>query len=104
MSFMHEVLQPFLDEFVVVFLDDILIYSKSEEEHLKHLRLVLQKLREYHLFAKMSKCAFQLQEVEFLGHVVSSVGIKMDAAKCKAIQDWPTPKSVKDIRSFHGLN
>ena len=103
MSFMHEVLQPFLDEFVVVFLDDILIYSKSEEEHLKHLRLVLQKLREYHLFAKMSKCAFQLQEVEFLGHVVSSVGIKMDAAKCKAIQDWPTPKSVKDVRSFHGL-
>ena len=103
MSFMHEVLKPFLDEFVVVFLDDILIYSKSEAEHLEHLRLVLQKLREYHLFAKQSKCAFQLQEVEFLGHVVSSAGIKMDAAKCKAIQDWPTPTCVKDVRSFHGL-
>ena len=103
MSFMHEVLKPYLDEFVVVFLDDILIYSKSEEEHLKHLSLVLQKLREHHLFAKLSKCDFDLQEVDFLGHVVSSTGIKMDADKVAAIQKWPTPTCVRDVRSFHGL-
>ena len=103
MSFMHEVLQPYLDKFVVVFLDDILIYSKDEEEHMQHLELVLQKLRDHHLFAKMSKCAFNLQEVEFLGHVVSSAGIRMDAAKVAAIKDWPRPATVRDVRSFHGL-
>ena len=103
MSFMHEVLQPYLDKFVVVFLDDILIYSKDEEEHMQHLELVLQKLRDHHLFAKMSKCAFNLQEVEFLGHVVSSAVIKMDAAKVAAIKDWPRPATVRDVRSFHGL-
>ena len=103
MSFMHEVLQPYLDKFVVVFLDDILIYSKDEKEHLQHLALVLQKLREHHLYAKLSKCAFNLQEVEFLGHVVSSEGIKMDAGKVAAIRDWPRPASVRDVRSFHGL-
>ena len=87
MAFMHEVLQPYLDKFVVVSLDDILIYSKNEAEHLQHLALVLQKLREHHLYAKLSKCAFNLQEVEFLGHVVSSEGIKMDAGKVAAIRD-----------------
>ena len=74
MSFMHDVLRPYLDEFVVVFLDDILIFSKNETEHLAHLKLVLQKLREHHLFAKLSKCAFCLQEVEFLGHIVTKDG------------------------------
>ena len=103
MAFMHEVLKPYLDEFVVVFLDDILIYTKSEEENLMHLRLVLQKLREHHLFAKLSKCAFHLQEVDFLGHVVSSSGIKMDAGKVAAIRDWPRPTCVQDVRTFHGL-
>ena len=103
MSFMHEVLRPYLDQFVVVFLDDILIYSKNQDEHMEHLRLVLEKLREHHLFAKQSKCAFLLEEVEFLGHVVSSQGIKMDAAKVKAVADWPRPASVRDVRSFHGL-
>ena len=81
MSFMHEVLKPYLDEFVVVFLDDILIHSKSEEEHLKHLQLVLHKLREHHLFAKLTKCAFHLQEVDSLGHVVSSTGIKINGCR-----------------------
>ena len=103
MSFMNEVLRPYLDQFVVVFLDDILIYSKNQDEHMEHLRLVLEKLREHHLFAKQSKCAFLLEEVEFLGHVVSSQGIKMDAAKVKAVADWPQPASVRDVRSFLGL-
>ena len=81
MSFMHDVLRPYLDEFVVVFLDDILIFSKNEAEHLAHLKLVLQKLREHHLYAKLSKCAFGLQEVEFLGHIVTKDGIRMDEAR-----------------------
>ena len=103
MAFMHEVLQPFLDDFVVVFLDDILIYSQSEAEHLQHLDMVLQQLRKHHLFAKKTKCEFGLQEVEFLGHVVSREGIKMDAGKVAAIRDWPRPATVRDVRSFHGL-
>ena len=105
MSFMNEVLRPYLDQFVVVvvYLDDILIYSKNQDEHMEHLRLVLEKLREHHLFAKQSKCAFLLEEVEFLGHIVSSQGIKMDAAKVKAVADWPQPASVRDVRSFLGL-
>ena len=103
MSFMHDVLRPYLDEFVVVFLDDILIFSKNEAEHLAHLKLVLQKLREHHLYAKLSKCAFGLQEVEFLGHIVTKDGIRMDEGKIAAVRDWPTPACVRDVRSFHGL-
>ena len=103
MSFMHDVLRPYLDEFVVVFLDDILIFSKNEAEHLAHLKLVLQKLREHHLYAKLSKCAFGLQEVEFLGHIVTKDGIRMDDGKIAAVRDWPTPACVRDVRSFHGL-
>ena len=103
MAFMNDVLRPFLDKFVVVFLDDILIYSKTPEDHAKHLRLVLQKLREHRLFAKQSKCEFFLPEVEFLGHVVGADGVKMDERKVAAVRDWPTPTCVRDVRSFLGL-
>ena len=103
MAFMNDVLRPYLDKFVVVFLDDILIYSRNEEEHLGHLQLVLEKLREHKLYAKQSKCAFLLEEVEFLGHIVSKHGIKMDGAKVQAVAAWPSPANVRDVRSFLGL-
>src|SRR4030043_488864 len=93
----------FLDKFVVVFIDDILVYSKSEEEHVEHLRIVLQTLREKKLYAKMSKCEFWLQEVSFLGHVISRGGIAVDPVKVEAVLNWETPKSVFEVRSFLGL-
>ncbi|NBK83605.1 RNA-directed DNA polymerase, partial [Listeria monocytogenes] len=103
MDMMNRVFKEYLDHFVVVFIDDILIYSKSREDHEQHLRLVLQKLREYKLYAKLKKCEFWLEEVAFLGHVVSSRGISVDPAKIEAIQSWEQPKSVTEVRSFLGL-
>ena len=93
----------FLDKFVVVFIDNILIFSKIEEEHAKHLRLVLQKLREHKLYAKRSKCEFWLNEVSFLGHVVSNGGIAVDPGKVKDVLNWKPPTDVGQIRSFLGL-
>jgi hypothetical protein len=103
MTMMHEVLKPFLDKFVVVFLDDILIYSRTEGEHLVHLRMVLGVLREQKLQIKLSKCAFCMPEVEFLGHVVSAEGVKVDAKKTEAVQRWPVPRDVHEVRMFLGL-
>ncbi|NBK12915.1 RNA-directed DNA polymerase, partial [Listeria monocytogenes] len=103
MDMMNRVFKEYLDHFVVVFIDDILIYSKSREDYEQHLRLVLQKLREYKLYAKLKKCEFWLEEVAFLGHVVSSRGISVDPAKIEAIQSWEQPKSVTEVRSFLGL-
>ena len=80
-----------------------MIYSKSEAEHAEHLRLVLQTLRKHHLYAKFSKCEFWLDRVAFLGHVVSGNGIEVDPEKVRAVSEWPTPKTEKDIRSFLGL-
>ena len=85
MDLMHRVFQPYLDRFVVVFVDDILIYSKSEEEHEDHLRIVLQTLRDHLLYAKFSKCEFWLTEVRFLGHVVLASGVSVDLEKVKAV-------------------
>ena len=84
MDLMHRVFQPYLDRFVVVFVDDILIYSKSKEEHEDHLRIVLQALRDHQLYAKFSKCEFWLTEVRFLGHVMSTSGVSVDLKKVKA--------------------
>ena len=81
MSMMNKVFMEFLDKFVVVFIDDILVYSKNEEEHKEHLRLVLEKLREHQLYANFSKCVFWLKEVTFLGHVISREGIAVDPTK-----------------------
>ena len=103
MDLMHMVFQPYLDQFVVVFVDDILIYSQSKWEHEYHLRIVLQLLREHQLYAKFSKCEFWLTEVRFLGHVVSASGVSIDPEKVEAMMTWERPKSVFEIHSFLGL-
>nr|GFC97711.1 putative reverse transcriptase domain-containing protein [Tanacetum cinerariifolium] len=93
----------FLDKFIIVFIDDILVFSKSKEEHDDHVRTVLQTLRQEKLYAKFSKCEFWLSSVAFLGHIVSAEGITMDPAKVEAITKWPRPTSVTEVRSFLGL-
>jgi hypothetical protein len=103
MDLMNRVFRAYLDQFVVVFVDDILIYSSSEEEHAMHLQVVLQILREHQLYAKFSKCEFWLDKVHFLGHVISGDGISVDPAKIEAVLDWERPKTVTEIRSFLGL-
>jgi hypothetical protein len=103
MYLMNSIFMPELDKFVMVFIDDILIYSKSEEEHAHHLRLILQRLRDHQLYAKFSKCAFWLKEVPFLGHVISAEGIAVDPSKVQEVLDWKFTKSVTQIRSFLGL-
>ena len=103
MDLMHRVFQPYLDQFVIVFVDDILIYSQSEEEHEDHLRIVLQALKEHQLYAKCSKCEFWLTKVRFLGHVVSASGVSVDLEKVKAVICWERSKSIFEIRSFFGL-
>ncbi|KAK2427510.1 hypothetical protein QL285_026084 [Trifolium repens] len=103
MAYMNRIFNSFLDKFVVVFIDDILVYSKNEEEHLEHLRLVLQVLREKRLYANPSKCDFWLEEVNFLGHVISKEGIAVDPAKIDTVLSWKQPQTVTDVRSFVGL-
>ena len=103
MALMNKVFQPYLDKFVIVFIDDILVYSRDEEEHTNHLRLVLQTLREKQLYAKFNKCEFWLDQVVFLGHIVSGEGIKVDPKKIEAILNWEPPKNVPELRSFLGL-
>ena len=102
-SLMNDVLREFLNSFVAVYLDDILIYSKTFEEHMQHLQQVLEKLRQNKLFAKLSKCTFATQEVEYLGHILGPSGVRMDPHKINSIRNWPTPKSKKDGQSFMGL-
>jgi hypothetical protein len=103
MYLMNKVFMEYLAKFVMVFIDDILIYSRSEEEHEEHLRLSLQKLREHRLYAKLSKCEFWMQQVAFLGHVISKGGISMDPSKFQDVLSWNAPTSVGDIWSFLGL-
>ncbi|KAG5540501.1 hypothetical protein RHGRI_020647 [Rhododendron griersonianum] len=103
MCLMNKIFTPYLDRFVVVFIDDILVYSPSEQDHEEHLRIVLQVLRENQLYAKASKCEFWMKEVKFLGHVVSEKGISVDKSKVEAVMDWKRPKTVFEIRSFLGL-
>jgi hypothetical protein len=100
---MNSVFMLELDKFVVVFIDDILIYSKNEEEHAQHLRIVLTRLREHRLYAKFSKCAFWLEEIQFLGHVLSARGIAVDPSKVKDLLEWKPPTTVHQVRSFLGL-
>jgi hypothetical protein len=103
MYLMIKVFMEYLDQFVVVFIDNILIYSRSEEEHEEHLHLVLQKLREYRLYVKLSKCEYWLKQVAFLGHIISKGGTSVDPSKVQDVLSWNKPTSVGDIQSFLGL-
>ena len=100
---MNQLFRPFLRRFVTVFFDDILIYSHSEEEHFHHLTLVLQVLRDNRFYAKASKCQFFQRTIEYLGHLVSANGVQADPAKIRSMVDWPTPRTVKQLRGFLGL-
>jgi hypothetical protein len=100
---MNSVFMPELDKFVVVFIDYILIYSKNEVEHAKHLWIVLLRLREHQLYAKFSKCALWLEEIQFMGHVLSANGIAVDPSKVKDILEWKLSTTVHQVRSFLGL-
>jgi hypothetical protein len=103
MRVMNECLLPYIDEFVLLYLDDILVYSRSFDEHIKHLRLVLEKLRLHKLYAKQDRCEFAKTEIEFLGHILSREGIKPHPDKLNTIKQWPTPNNVQDIRAFLSL-
>ena len=103
MDLMHQFFRPYLDSFVIVFIDNILIYSRSREEHKEHLRVALTVLRENKLYAKMSKCEFWLDRVAFLGHVISKDGVEVDPSKIEAVTKWQIPKNVTEVRSFQGL-
>jgi hypothetical protein len=97
MYLMNLVFMPKLDKFVAVFIDDILVYSRSEEEHAKHLRIVLTRLRDHQLYVKFSKCEFWLKEVQFLGHVLSAEGVAVDPGKVKDILNWKPPILVHEV-------
>jgi len=102
-TLMNDIFREWLDDFVVVYIDDILVYSSSIEEHVEHLRKVFQRLRENKLYAKFEKCEFGVAEVDFLEHRITQEGLKMDDHKVKAILDWEPPRTISGLRSFLGL-
>ena len=102
-ALMTDIFRPFLRRFVLIFFDDILIYSPSWHTHLEHLTVVLEQLIHHHLYAKLSKCSFGQSRIEYLGHIVSAVGVEMDASKVKAVMDWPIPQTITQLRGFLGL-
>jgi hypothetical protein len=103
MYLMNNVFMDYLDKFIVVFIDDILVYSQNEQEHVEHLRKVLQRLRDCQLYAKLSKCKFWISEVLFLGHIINRDGLAVDPKKVEVILDWKAPKDVRGIKSFIGM-
>ncbi|GKB22038.1 putative reverse transcriptase domain-containing protein [Tanacetum coccineum] len=103
MDLMNWVCKPYLDKFMIIFIDDILIYSKSEEEHAEHLKLILEFLKKEELYAKFSKCEFWLSKVQFFGHVIDSEGIHVDPTKIESVKDWASPKTPTEIRQFLGF-
>ncbi|GJR01464.1 putative reverse transcriptase domain-containing protein [Tanacetum coccineum] len=103
MDLMNRVCKPYLDKFFIVFIDDILIYSKNKQEHEEHLKLILKLLKKEELYAKFSKCEFWILKVQFLGHVIDSKGIHVDPTKIESIKDWASPKTITEIRQFLGL-
>lgn len=100
---MNKIFQPYLQKFIVVFFDDILVYSKGLEAHAEHLGLVLETLKTNTLFAKMSKCTFAQESTEYLGHVVRKEGVHVDQRKVQAMLDWPVPSNLKQLHGFLGL-
>jgi len=98
MEYMNRIFHAYLDRFVVLFIDDILICSKSKEEHAEHLKIVLQVLKEKKLYAKLSKCEFWLNEVSFLGHIIYGNGIVVDLSKVDAVSQWETPKLIQELQ------
>jgi hypothetical protein len=103
MFLMDDISRNYLDKFVIVFLNDILIYSKLEEEHAHHLRLVLQVLREHQLYSKLSKSSFYQENIHYLGHIISEKDITVDPEKIEAIRGWPTPRNFLEVKYFMGL-
>nr|GFB67309.1 putative reverse transcriptase domain-containing protein [Tanacetum cinerariifolium] len=103
MDLMNRVSKPYLDKFMIVFIDDILIYSKRKEEHTEHLKLILEFIKKEELYAKFSKCDFWLSRVQFSGHVIDSEGIHVNPAKIESIKDWASPKTATEIRQFLSL-
>ncbi|GJY10879.1 putative reverse transcriptase domain-containing protein [Tanacetum coccineum] len=103
MDLMNRVCKPYLDKFVIVFIDDILIYSRNEEEHANHLRIILELLKKEKLYAKFSKCDFWIRIVQFLGHLIDSQGLHVDPAKIKAVKNWASPTTPTEVRQFLGL-
>ena len=102
-ALMNRVFKPYLRKFILVFFDDILVYSPSLASHLEHLQITLHTLRKNTLYAKKSKCIFRVKEVDYLGHVISAQGVTTDPSKVVAVKDWPTPTTVKQLRGFLGL-
>ena len=100
---MNDVLKDMIGKFVLVYLDDIVIYSRIEEEHMLHLKFVLGLVRKHKLYAKLSKCKFVQSELNFLGHISSAKGIQVDPAEVPIVKDWPVPKSKHDMQKFLGL-
>ncbi|GJT62867.1 putative reverse transcriptase domain-containing protein [Tanacetum coccineum] len=103
MDLMNRVCKPYLDKFVIVFIDDILIYSRNEEEHANHLRIILELLKKEKLYAKFSKCDFWIRIVQFLGHLIDSQGLHVDPAKIEAVKNWASPTTPTEVRQFLGL-
>jgi hypothetical protein len=104
MFLMNSVISKYFDKFVLVFMDESLVYSKNREEHEEHLRIFLQVLREHQLYVKLNKCDFYKKEIQYLCHVISVEGVAVDPEKIKEIMDWPTPINVIEVRSFMGLD
>jgi hypothetical protein len=103
MNLMNKVFMEELDKFVVVFIDDILIYSKNRKDHERHLRIILGRLRAHQLYAKLSKCEFWLEKIAFLGHILTAEGIEVDPSKVEAVSKWKQPSNVSEVRSFLGM-
>ena len=100
---MNAIFKPFLRKFVLVFFDDILIYSENANEHVNHIGLILSILRKHEQYANRKKCSFSQSKIEYLGHVISGEGVEVDPEKIKSIADWPKPTNIREVKGFLGL-